>query len=116
MTKEYLEKLSELMNRVFPKGFKNVKIEFKHFFSGAACYREGKICGSLTPKGLALKFSAKCCDELISSGRGEPLRYFATLPVKNNYVLFPHYQALALSEIRTLFDQSLRYGREQQYE
>lgn len=62
------------------------EIECKHFFSGAACYVEGKIFASLTPVGLALKLPEKMRNEIVKKG-GRPLRYFPKAPVKRGYVV-----------------------------
>ena len=43
MAKKYLEKLSSLLRQTLPHGFKDVKLDCKHFFSGAAIYANGKI-------------------------------------------------------------------------
>jgi hypothetical protein len=63
-------------------------LDCRHFFSGAAAYRRGSIVASLTPVGLAFKVSTDVRDELLSSGRASPLRYFPDAPVKRDYVLF----------------------------
>ena len=64
-------------------------LECRHFFSGAAVYRDNSIVASLTSVGLAFKVSAEVHDRLIESGRALPLRYFPRSPIKKNYVLFP---------------------------
>ena len=63
-------------------------IECRHFFSGAAAYRDGSIVASLTPVGLAFKVPDDVRDALLRSGRGTPLRYFPKAPIKRGYVLF----------------------------
>ena len=55
MAKKYLEKLSSLIKKTVPNQLKSIKLECKHFFSGAALYANGKICATLTPKGFAIK-------------------------------------------------------------
>ena len=52
MAEKYLKELIEVIGKVH---FKDVSLECKHFFSGAAGYINGKICMSLTPAGFALK-------------------------------------------------------------
>ncbi len=64
-------------------------LEVRHFFSGAALYRDGTIVGSLTPVGLAFKVPDELRDSLIASEKAIPLRYFPNSPVKRDYVLFP---------------------------
>ena len=64
-------------------------LECRHFFSGAALYRDGSIVASLTPVGLAFKVPTEVRDSLLESGRAIPLRYFPKSPIKRDYVLFP---------------------------
>ncbi len=64
-------------------------LECRHFFSGAAVYRDNSILASLTPVGLAFKVSTEVHDMLVDSGRAVPLRYFPNSPIKRGYVLFP---------------------------
>jgi len=64
-------------------------LECRHFFSGAAVYRDDAIVATLTPVGLAFKVADEVHDELINNGLATPLRYFAASPIKRNYVLFP---------------------------
>ena len=72
-------------------------LECRHFFSGAAAYRDGSIAATLTPVGLAFKVPAEVHDTLLSGGHAVPLRYFPKAPVKRNYVLFPSEFALDAS-------------------
>jgi hypothetical protein len=63
-------------------------LECRHFFSGAAAYRDGSIAASLTPVGLAFKVTAEIREYLLDSERASPLRYFPNSPIKRDYVLF----------------------------
>jgi TfoX/Sxy family transcriptional regulator of competence genes len=67
---------------------REVKIECKHFFSGAAAYANGYIFMTLTSVGVALKLPEKSRAELSHLG-GTPLRYFPKGPVKKDYVIVP---------------------------
>lgn len=89
MAKEFLEKLSAIIDKATSDRFEGVTLECKHFFSGAALYADGRICITLTPVGLAMKLPQEAGDKLLASGKAEPLRYFAKSPVKKGYVLFP---------------------------
>lgn len=64
-------------------------LDCRHFFSGAAAYRENSIVVSLTPVGLAFKVKAEVREDLLTSGRASALRYFPNAPIKRDYVLFP---------------------------
>ena len=59
MAMKYFIKLNEIISKIYPNFPSKGKIEVKHFFSGAAVYVDGKICISLTPKGLAVKLPNK---------------------------------------------------------
>lgn len=89
MAKEYLAKLTELVDETTSGLFDGVHLECKHFFSGAALYAEERICLSWTPVGLAFKLPPERLDKLLKDGEAEPLQYFANGPIKKGYVLFP---------------------------
>ena len=80
--------------------------EVRHFFSGAALYRDEKIVGSLTPVGLAFKVPDKLRDSLITGDQAVPLRYFPNSPVKRDYVLFPNSEIEPELATRLLLGQS----------
>ena len=87
MAKEHLERLTKLIKRLAPSGFSNVKLECKHFFSGAALYANSKICATLTPKGFAIKLPEKNIEKLLKEGKAKKLRYFPKAPIKNDYAI-----------------------------
>lgn len=88
-------------------------LECRHFFSGAAVYRDDKIIATLTPVGLAFKVSTEVHDELLDSGRAIPLRYFEASPVKQDYVLFPSADAVDTHDaVQLLLGKSLTSERE----
>ena len=87
MAKEYLEKLSGLIKKTMPNQFKSIKLECKHFFSGAALYANGEICVTLTPKGFAIKLPEKNMEKLLKEGKAKKLRYFLKAPIKKDYVV-----------------------------
>ncbi len=89
MAQPYLDELENLSEEWHGADAGVGLLECRHFFSGAAVYRDGAIVASLTPVGLAFKVPAEVHDELQASGVASPLRYFPTGPVKKNYVLFP---------------------------
>ncbi|MBI3561733.1 MAG: TfoX/Sxy family protein [Gammaproteobacteria bacterium] len=89
MTKEYLEQLSALMTRATSGNIKRINLEYKHFFSGAAVYANGKICMSLTPVGFAIKLPEETRNTLIEQAGAKPLRYFPKGPIKKDYVVLP---------------------------
>lgn len=81
MAEPYLEALSRKIAALDLWVSDEVQLEYKHFFSGAALYVNGKICASLTPAGFGLKLPAKVRDRLIREGRARELRYFAKAPL-----------------------------------
>ena len=87
MAKRYLERLSAEIHGATPESLRDVELECKHFFSGAALYANGKICASLTPAGFAIKLPEKSRAVLLKQRRARRLRYFANGPVKKEYVV-----------------------------
>ena len=87
MAKIYLNRLKTLFQKMELTGLDTVKLEFKHFFSGAAVYANGKICMTLTPVGFAIKLSKPDIDSLLASKGNKRLRYSPNAPVKKDYVL-----------------------------
>ena len=88
MAKEYLEKLSSLINELKIESEIDFSLEVKHFFSGAALYINGSICASWFPGGLAFKLPETKVTKLLNSGTAKPLKYFPKGHVKKGYVLF----------------------------
>jgi TfoX/Sxy family transcriptional regulator of competence genes len=88
MAEPYLTQLKELAELWISANRRVGNLECRHFFSGAALYRNGTIVASLTPVGLAFKVPVEVHDELLDSGLASPLRYFPGAPIKRNYVLF----------------------------
>lgn len=89
MAQKYLERLTALMREATSGRFKDIKLEYKHFFSGAALYANGKICLSLTPVGLAIKSPEAPRNALLKQKGIKTLRYFPEGPIKKDYVVLP---------------------------
>jgi len=89
MAQKSLERLTALVREATSGGFKDIKLDFKHFFSGAALYANGKICISLTPVGLAIKLPEESRNTLLNKKGTRPLRYFPEGPIKKDYVVLP---------------------------
>ena len=104
MAHPYLEQLQNLIQDAKIGGS---DVVCKHFFSGAAAYTHGKIFASLTPKGLALKFSDSRCSDLLRNDFAEPLQYFDNSPVKRGYVLFPEHTKFESKELEQYFRESM---------
>lgn len=86
MAEPYLERLSQIIARLEPVSDENLTLETKHFFNGAALYANGKICGSLSPAGFALKLPSEVRSTLIDEGKGQEFRFFPKGPIKREYV------------------------------
>ena len=99
MTAEYLERLNALIERLPSGSLKGVKLECKHFFSGAAVYAQGRICMSWTPVGFAIKLPETSRSDLVNHQGAKYLRYFPKGPIKKDYVILPKSM---LQEMRTL--------------
>ncbi|MFV1963106.1 MAG: hypothetical protein ACC658_14885 [Acidimicrobiia bacterium] len=107
----YLTDLKRLADQWMEADDRVGVLECRHFFSGAAVYRDDKIVSTLTPVGLAFKVPAEVHDELLDSGLATPLRYFPNAPVKKNYVLFPSETAVAATNaVRLLLGDHLHRG------
>ncbi len=89
MAQPYLSDLEELVEQWVLIDDRVGPLECRHFFSGAAVYREGAIIASLSPVGLAFMVPEAIRTRLIESGDARELRYFPKAPVKKDYVLFP---------------------------
>jgi TfoX/Sxy family transcriptional regulator of competence genes len=96
MAQSHLDALRSLLERVTPNLDSRSAIEFKHFFSGAAAYANGRIFMTLTTVGLALKLPEESRAALIERG-ARPLRYFPKGPIKKDYIVVP--QKLAKDEV-----------------
>lgn len=103
MAQPYLDQLKKLV-----KEFGQDKLECKHFFSGAACYTDGKIFASLTPIGFALKLPEKTRSKLIRQG-DKALRYFPKAPVKKDYVVLTKEMVKNLKTFKNLLKISMKY-------
>ena len=86
MAEPYLERLAQIVDRLEPVSTGNVKLETKHFFSGAALYANGKICATLSPAGFAVKLPAQARSSLIEEHKGKEFRFFPNGPIKREYV------------------------------
>lgn len=78
----------ELLSPLIAGKFEGISFEYKHFFSGAALFANGKICMTLTPVGFALKLPEQLRESLIKEG-AKKLRYFPRAPIKKDYVVLP---------------------------
>ena len=109
MAKEYLEKLSDFIKATTAGGKKNIHLECKHFFGGAALYAEKRICISLTPLGLGIKLPEETKNKLLKDKKAIPLRYFPKGPIKKSYVLFPGGVEKSGKEFDYLVSKSIEY-------
>lgn len=109
MALRYLKQLPALVPELFPQKPRGIKLEVKHFFSGAALYVDGKIFITLTPKGLAMKVPEDIRKELLEKKKAKPLRYFRGAPIKKRYVLLPKKSAKDLRFVKKLARLSMKY-------
>ena len=99
MAKKYLHQLTVLMQQSTSGRFKDIKLECKHFFSGAAVYANGRICISLTPVGFAIKLPEESQNILMREKGAKHLQYFSKGHIKKDYVVLPKSM---LKDIKTL--------------
>ncbi len=110
MAKEYLEKLSAFINKATLRRRKDINLECKHFFSGAALYADTRICITLTPVGLALKLPEHTKNRLLKNSSAVPLRYFPKGPIKKDYVLFPSGVEKSSKTLHKYVNESIDYA------
>ena len=109
MAKEYLERLSKLIEQVATSQSSYVKLEVKHFFSGAAVYVNEKIFMTLTPVGLAIKLPEKNIEKLLKEGKAKKLRYFPKAPIKKDYAILPKAMSNDLKSLRYYIKMSIEH-------
>ena len=100
---------SSIVREARPAKTPGVRLECKHFRSGAALYANGTICASLTPLGFAVKLSEQSRAAVLRKRRGKPLRYFDSGPIKKQYVVFSRATADS-AWIRAFLRESIRYA------
>ena len=109
MAQEYLQQLTALLKQSTSGRFEGVKLECKHFFSGAAVYAEGRICMSLTTVGFALKLPEKSRNILVNDQGAKPLRYFPKGPIKKDYAVLPNAMLKDMKTLRRWVKVSIEY-------
>ncbi len=112
MAQPYLDMLSKMITNLGIPASKDVSLECKHFFSGAALYANGKICASLTPAGFGLKLPTEVRNRLIDDGDGKELRYFETAPIKKEYVALSQSVVDDPERLKQLVNLSISYVAE----
>ena len=109
MAHEYLTQLSAFLKLATAGRFKDVKLECKHFFSGAAVYANDRICMSLTPAGFAIKLSENLRNTLVNEHGAKPLRYFPKGPIKKDYVVLSESMLKDVKALRRWVKASIEY-------
>ena len=109
MAHEYLVQLSTLLKSSTAGRFKDIKLEYKHFFSGAAVYANERICMTLTPAGFAIKLPENSRNTLVNEHGAKPLRYFPKGPIKKDYVVLPESMLKDMKALRRWVKMSIEY-------
>ena len=109
MAQEYLQQLTPLLKQSTAGRYEGVKLECKHFFSGAAVYADGRICMSLTTMGFALKLPEESRNSLVNDHGATPLRYFPKGPIKKDYVVLPKAMLKDMKALRRWVKVSIEY-------
>ena len=110
MAEPYFKRLAIMLPKARPKMSRGVRLQCRHFFSGAALYANGTICASLTPVGFAVKLSEQSRAALLRERRGRPLRYFKKGPIKKQYVVLSRATAADPPGIRAFLRESIGYA------
>jgi len=106
MAEPYYSQLRQILESLhIPKA----TLECKHFFSGAALYANGNICASLGPAGFAVKLPEEKRLDLIREEKGSEFRYFASGPVKRDYVLLKESVIQDDQAFQEIFSQSVEF-------
>ena len=87
---------------------RDVTMDCKRFFSGAAAYANGRIFMSLTSVGLAVKLAEPDKEALMRMG-GTALQYFPKAPVKKAYVVVPENLAANTDLLKPWLARSISY-------
>jgi TfoX/Sxy family transcriptional regulator of competence genes len=109
MAEPYLERLSQMVSGLELSQTPEVTLEFKHFFSGAALYANGKYFASLSPAGFALKLPPSIKQSLIEAGKGTEFRFFAKGPIKRDYVALSESTVRDEEALQELIGASVNY-------
>ncbi len=109
MAEPYRERLATMLRQANRRrNASGVRLECRHFFSGAALYANGTICASLTPVGFAVKLPEESRAAL-RKRRARPLRYFKGGPIKKEYVVLSAAAASEPAALRALLRESIWY-------
>lgn len=98
------------MKQATARRFKDVNLEYKHFFSGAAVYANGRICISLTPAGFAIKLPEKSREVLLKEKGTKSLRYFPKGPIKKDYVVLSKAMVKDMKLLRSWVKVTIEYA------
>src|SRR6266849_10664886 len=111
MAEPYRKRLDTMLRQANRRrNASGIRLECRHFFSGAALYANGTICASLTPVGFAVKLSQESRAALLRDRRGKPLRYFEGGPIKKEYVLLLAAVLAEPAAVRAFLRESIRYA------
>ncbi len=109
MAEPYLTRLRETIENLDIGSDFELVLEFKHFFSGAALYANGKICATLTPAGFGLKLPIQIRNVLIDASEGSELRIFDNAPIKKEYVALSRVVIEDPDRLKILIRQCIEY-------
>ena len=108
MTKQFIAELETLIGGMGNAWPRDVTMDCKQFFNGAAAYTNRRIFISLTPAGLAVKLAEPDKEALMLMG-GTPLRYFPKSPIKKAYVVVPENLAANTDLLKPWLARSISY-------
>ncbi len=109
MKKNYLEKMTILLNQTRPKLATTHKLEFKNVFGAVGGYVNGKIFISCGKFGVALRLPPNTLNILFQEKEAKHLKYFPKGHVKKEYAVLSRQMLENKHQLKKLVDESLTF-------
>ena len=110
LTNNYLEEVTELLEKNNPKLATKYKIEFKNVFGAIGGYVNSRIFISCGKFGVALKLPPETLDMLFQEKNIQHLKYFPNGHIKKEYAVLPKRIVESKNKFKKLLDKSIKYA------
>jgi TfoX/Sxy family transcriptional regulator of competence genes len=107
---EYLNRLTDLLERIRPRLGTTHELSFKSCFGAVAGFVDGNIFISCGRFGTALKLPAKTVASLLEEKGFKRLKYFPNGHVKKDYAVLPGRILQDKSRMKRLLHQSISFA------